>query len=561
VKFHFDSTKLQFEGFSNALATDKFQEEPTPQDDTDNSDNDASTNKYVMIAWTSFTGNWPNATLPIKLVDLEFKALAAGSTSLKLSFPSVAAGYVGSSTPVSVTINASATDPVIDSLSPAEGPEAGATDVTITGQNFAAGATVQFGTADATAVNVVSATQITCKSPAGTGTVDVKVTVDGKTSNAKSFTYIAAAVDPVIDSLSPTEGPEAGSTDVTITGQNFVAGATVTFGTADATAINVVSATQITCKSPAGTGTVDVKVTVDAKTSNAKSFTYIAAAVDPVIDSLSPTEGPEAGSTDVTITGQNFAAGATVQFGTADATAIIVVSATQITCKSPAGTGTVDVKVTVDGKTSNAKQFTYKKEGVVEYTINVEVKGGEGTISPSGEVKVEQGQDKVFTITPASGYIVGTLLADGLPISLVAGGTYTFANVQEDHSIKVFFTNHHSADYFTDDFTDTTPDKKINLSELLRVIQFYNYSSGTYHCDISGEDGYMPGYGTNKDCMFHSSDYTHEVKSPGKRTLNIVGPDWTIDLDELLRVIQLYKYTCYQIDSSSADGFKAVTCP
>jgi hypothetical protein len=42
----------------------------------------------------------------------------------------------------------------------------------------------------------------------------------------------------------------------------------------------------------------------------------------------------------------------------------------------------------------------------------------------------------------------------------------------------------HSADY-------NQQDLKINLSELLRVIQFYNI--GEYHCDHEGEDGYAPG--------------------------------------------------------------------
>jgi len=135
-------------------------------------------------------------------------------------------------------------------------------------------------------------------------------------------------------------------------------------------------------------------------------------------------------------------------------------------------------------------------------------------------------------------------------------------NVQENGSIKVYFTDHHTADFSTNDLADKTPNGQINLSELLRVIQLYNYSSGTYYCDSSNEeDGYAPGFGTNKECMFHSADYTHEVKHPGKRFLALTMPDWTIDLDELLRVIQLYKLTCYDVDRSSEDGFNAVECP
>ncbi len=42
----------------------------------------------------------------------------------------------------------------------------------------------------------------------------------------------------------------------------------------------------------------------------------------------------------------------------------------------------------------------------------------------------------------------------------------------------------HSADYNPQDW-------QIGLSELLRVIQFYN--SGGYHACVGGEDGFCPG--------------------------------------------------------------------
>ncbi|HTO76318.1 MAG TPA: IPT/TIG domain-containing protein [Thermoanaerobaculia bacterium] len=55
----------------------------------------------------------------------------------------------------------------------------------------------------------------------------------------------------------------------------------------------------------------------------------------PTVTSISPTSGPAAGGTAVTITGTNFAAGATVKFGTVAATNVVFVSATSITCKAP----------------------------------------------------------------------------------------------------------------------------------------------------------------------------------------------------------------------------------
>ena len=53
------------------------------------------------------------------------------------------------------------------------------------------------------------------------------------------------------------------------------------------------------------------------------------------------------GGTAVTITGTNFAAGATVTFGGTAATSVVVVSGTQITATTPAGSaGAVTVTVT-----------------------------------------------------------------------------------------------------------------------------------------------------------------------------------------------------------------------
>ncbi len=84
----------------------------------------------------------------------------------------------------------------------------------------------------------------------------------------------------------------------------------------------------------------------------------------PAVLSLSPRAGPVAGGTSVTITGSNFASPATVDFGQAPATNVVVNSDTLITATSPTAsmTGTVDVVVTTgDGSssTSGADLFAY----------------------------------------------------------------------------------------------------------------------------------------------------------------------------------------------------------
>jgi len=67
---------------------------------------------------------------------------------------------------------------------------------------------------------------------------------------------------PTLSSVSPTSGPIAGGTTLTLTGTQFVAGATVTVGGIAATSVNVTSSTSITATAPAHTaGAVNVVVT------------------------------------------------------------------------------------------------------------------------------------------------------------------------------------------------------------------------------------------------------------------------------------------------------------
>jgi len=70
--------------------------------------------------------------------------------------------------------------PVATSLSPAWGPTAGGTAVTISGFNFRPGATVSFGGAAATGTTVINPTTIAAMTPANAGgSVDVSVTNTG----------------------------------------------------------------------------------------------------------------------------------------------------------------------------------------------------------------------------------------------------------------------------------------------------------------------------------------------------------------------------------------------
>ena len=72
----------------------------------------------------------------------------------------------------------------------------------------------------------------------------------------------------------------------------------------------------------------------------------------------------------------------------------------------------------------------------VTYTITASAGSG-GSISPSGAVIVNQGASQVFSIVPNSGYIVASLMVDG--VSAGFGHSYTFTNVIASHTIAVTF--------------------------------------------------------------------------------------------------------------------------
>ncbi len=273
--------------------------------------------------------------------------------------------------------------PVPTAISPTSGTTSGGTAVTITGTNFASGATVTLGGTAATSVVVVSSTEITATTPAhAAGVVNVVVTNSNGQSGTltNGYTYTSA---PVPTAISPTSGTTSGGTAVTITGTNFASGATVTLGGTAATSVVVVSSTEITATTAAhAAGVVNVVVT----NSNGQSgtltngYTYTSA---PVPTAISPTSGTTSGGTAVTITGTNFASGATVTLGGTAATSVVVVSSTEITATTAAhAAGVVNVVVTNSNGQSGTltNGYTYTSSGTIMF---VQVASGPPTIQPS----------------------------------------------------------------------------------------------------------------------------------------------------------------------------------
>ena len=82
---------------------------------------------------------------------------------------------------------------------------------------------------------------------------------------------------------------------------------------------------------------------------------------------------------------------------------------------------------------------THSIENIVLGSITITASAGpHGSISPSGNVTVNQGLDKLFTISPNAGYQIADVLVDGSSVGAVS--SYTFTNVSQAYTISATFS-------------------------------------------------------------------------------------------------------------------------
>src|SRR6202049_4458096 len=182
-----------------------------------------------------------------------------------------------------VTFTVNSAGPTLTSINPASGVQGTNVPVTLSGTNFAANSTVNVSGSGITVSNVVvvNPTQITATfqiaANAAVGGYSVTVTSAGVNSNGVTFTV--ASTVPVLNSLTPASGGAGNSVPVTLTGANFVAGASLSSSNTSLSFsnVNVVSSTQITATftvaANATPGNAPVTVTTGNGTSNALGFT------------------------------------------------------------------------------------------------------------------------------------------------------------------------------------------------------------------------------------------------------------------------------------------------
>ena len=129
---------------------------------------------------------------------------------------------------------------------------------------------------------------------------------------------------------------------------------------------------------------------------------YLAAHAAPVVTAVTPSSGPGAGGTRVTVTGSGFGGVTAVHFGSTAAAAFTVASGTTITATAPAGSGTVDITVTTRGGTSAttaADKFAYTAVGVRAVPVPTAI-----TTSQSSPAMITSGSPQSVTFTVRDQY-------------------------------------------------------------------------------------------------------------------------------------------------------------
>lgn len=116
------------------------------------------------------------------------------------------------------------------------------------------------------------------------------------------------------------------------------------------------------------------------------------------------------------------------------------------TFSGPPVSGILGVRVVGQVRTTDTSYHWIVKEiqvngstgSVTSFTIAASA-GTNGSISPSGIVSVTQGSSQSFNITPAAGYAIASVTIDGVNQGAIS--SYTFSNVQANHSISATFSS------------------------------------------------------------------------------------------------------------------------
>jgi hypothetical protein len=322
----------------------------------------------------------------------------------------------------------------LTSISPSSGAQGTSVNVTITGTGLTLASAVNVSGAGITVSNFVAASDTTVTATftiAPTATLsarNVTVTTPAGVSNAVTFTVVAPAA-PTLTSITPNSELRGTSVNVTLTGTNFVTGATVVATPAvpgfTISSVAVVNATTITATFSSTTATAIGNVNIDVVTAGGASNTLPFTITGPVLTSIAPNSGNRGSSVAVTLTGSGLTGTTAVNVsGGGVVSAVTVVTDTSVTATftfaAGAAGGARNVTVTSPAGTSNA----------VTFTVNVPA-GALQSISPNAGAR--------GTSVPVT--LKGTGLTGSTGITVPGGGITVGAfTVVDDNTITATFT-------------------------------------------------------------------------------------------------------------------------
>jgi len=259
----------------------------------------------------------------------------------------------------------------------------------------------------------------------------------------------------------------------------------------DASVVNVLEAPGYSTVSTLNVNALDFPFYVALDTSGNLFITDNSATVKETlagvtVSAVSPNSGLTTGGTPVTITGTNFASGATVTFGNTPATSVTFNNTGSITAISPTGTGTVNLTVTTGAGTSFTStndRFTYT--GPLVATLEIQSEALTEGISASFTPVTGSGG------TGALSYSISPALPTGLNIDPATGtisGTRTFPYPPTAFMVTVTDSNNDTAEA---SFTLTVNSVLTATQEIASQILFQN-EPATPFTPVAGGDGTPP---------------------------------------------------------------------
>src|SRR5581483_923167 len=346
--------------------------------------------------------------------------------------------------------------PTVSGLAPTTVAQGTSQEITITGTNFAKGATAVFIdnndqpaplgdvnmdniTSDPVVWDSFTQIRVTIHVPAnaktGTGADDLKVTnTDGQSFTKTAALTVTAAsnvTNPTITSISPATGANTGSVNVTISGTTYHSGKVAVQLEKTGQAPIVMPSPAVTnapalppggmdtikgsfnlALAPPGKWTVRVTNTDDHGTGTLTDG-FTVAGGQPSISGVSPSSGNQGDQVGVTISGANFAKGASVSLSPADninVTNVNVLNSSTMTgvlsiCAG-AASGDHDVTVTNTDNQAGTKTAAFKVNSLRPATYSYQAyddRFNGGASVAAGDIVPSCGQEIVTGAGPGGG--------------------------------------------------------------------------------------------------------------------------------------------------------------